>query len=287
LADDGTRYSFIVSFFEGQVPNIGAVRGGIGGITDVAADQMHQTQVNEVGPYAATTGSYNLEVGGWTASGAGRDSEFSVATTDGYALDLGARSLRPAAYEFNDGVFPLPTGGTNFYYSRTRELYTGTLTINGGTKYVVGTGDFDHEWGPMATTHWAWTSAELTNGEDLIAYTVFDFPAANQSMSGGLLVHRDCSTEPLAPTDVTMTLSGSWTSPSSGIQYPNQVAIDLPSRGLSLTYTPVIADQELHAAPPFNNFYEGGVTVEGTDGNERVVGRGYLELMGFPGTAHP
>jgi len=51
----------------------------------------------------------------------------------------------------------------------------------------------------------------------------------------------------MGATDFSMSLQGAWTSPHTGITCPNQFGLSVPSRGMNLTLTPELADQDLSA----------------------------------------
>ena len=75
---------------------------------------------------------------------------------------------------------------------------------------------------------------------------------------------------------------GTWTSPRTGVTYPSGWRVTLPDRGLTLTWTPVIPDQELDTRRSTANIYwEGEVTIAGTRNGTPIGGEGYVELTGY------
>ena len=88
--------------------------------------------------------------------------------------------------------------------------------------------------------------------------------------SGGTLIARDGTSERLAPADVHIETTASWTSPR-GVRYPS--AWSLRVRDIDLVIAPRIADQELDLSV---RYWEGAVTVRGSQS-----GVGYVELAGY------
>lgn len=283
---DGKRYAFIVSFLEGIDAASGMnIHYALAGITDVSANVMHQTELPpELGTYPTWPSGISLSIGTWRGIRDDRGREkVRIETADGVTLELDAKSEKPLVYQYDQGKLDLGAGHANYYYSRMRETYRGTLKINGRTKRVSGDGDFDHQWGDLPPNQrWNWYHTALDNGEELIAYTVFDATTGAPVLRGGVLQGRDCAPVVLKPSDFVDEATGSWTSPVSGKVYPNRFNVSIPSRRLKLTLEPVIADQELHSFNPLSpHFWEGGARVTGTVGGRRVKGNGYIELLGY------
>src|SRR5262249_31772636 len=93
---------------------------------------------------------------------------------------------------------------------------------------------------------------------------------------------RGCNVQSLGAMDFSMSLRGAWTSPHTGLTYANQFGLAVPSRGMNLTLTPELADQEVYnstglVAP----YWEGSVKVTGTENGRPVSGVGYVELVNY------
>jgi predicted secreted hydrolase len=63
------------------------------------------------------------------------------------------------------------------------------------------------------------------------------------------------------------------------VRYPSGWRLRVPSLSLEVAVQPVLADQELRGTP---RYWEGAVDVGGTRAGERLGGRGYVELVGYP-----
>ena len=73
-----------------------------------------------------------------------------------------------------------------------------------------------------------------------------------------------------------------WKSPKSGAVYPQRWTINIPSEQLTLHLEPVLPDQELVTDNSTRvTYWEGNVTVLGTQQGQPVEGAGYVELTGY------
>ena len=71
-----------------------------------------------------------------------------------------------------------------------------------------------------------------------------------------------------------------WSSPASKVNYPSRWKVSLPQDNLSLALEPTVADQELDTKNSTGiTYWEGSVRV--LDENQKLVGRGYVELTGY------
>jgi predicted secreted hydrolase len=101
--------------------------------------------------------------------------------------------------------------------------------------------------------------------------------------SSGTLVERDGAARPLGADDVTVEPIDTWTSPHSHTVYPAQFRLAVPAARLDLRVIPLLADQELDLT---FRYWEGAVRIEGSAGENRLGGVGYLELTGYGDESH-
>ena len=95
--------------------------------------------------------------------------------------------------------------------------------------------------------------------------------------SSGTITFADGSSQVLKQQDFDIVVRDEWPSPEGGT-YPSRWKVQVPGRGLNIEIVPVIADQELFTTV---RYWEGAVDVSGKRGDERVSGRGYVELTGY------
>jgi predicted secreted hydrolase len=161
---------------------------------------------------------------------------------------------------------------------------TGTLEDHGVRKTVSGSAWFDHQWGDfftVSTGGWDWFSAHLDDGSD---FTIYLIRGESKEVIGslGTFVDPDGRATDIPFADFEVEALGTWTSPRTNVTYPSGWRVTLPQRGLVLTWTPVVPDQELDTRRSTANIYwEGEVTIAGTRNGTPITGEGYVELTGY------
>jgi len=144
----------------------------------------------------------------------------------------------------------------------------------------------DHQWGYFTTfdgAGWDWYAFQLSDGTDVMLYVV---PGAGDSPAylDGSIVSPSGELTVLEAEDFTITPTGTWTSPESGIEYPSSWQVDVPRVDLSLTVMPTIVDQEMDTSATTGVIYwEGAVEISGSHADSPVTGLGYVELTGYGG----
>ena len=142
----------------------------------------------------------------------------------------------------------------------------------------------DHEFGNQGTgaksSGWDWWGLPLPGGEALMIYQIHGEDGKPTPQSEGTFVHKDGSSERVLLSDFTVTPTGEWTSPASGITYPHGWTISVPRLKLVLTVTPVRDNQELRTDRSTRiTYYEGAVTVQRK--GYKASSYGFVELVGY------
>jgi predicted secreted hydrolase len=222
-------------------------------------------------------GGFNNTVDGWNMQGKNGQNHISAAFLDGsYGLSLSLDQSTPAALHGNGGLIPYAPFGTSYYYSETNLKASGTIIDHGLPVTVTGIGWQDHQWGDFAGSGgWTWFSTQLSNGTQYMLYFLHD-ASGNIVQKVGTLVNADGSTVNLDPSEITDTPLGTWTSPTTGITYPQNWQITVP--GGQFTVTALEANQELSV--PFVNtgYWEGDSSVAGTINGAAITGQAYAEI---------
>src|SRR5262249_16226527 len=173
-------------------------------------------------------------------------------------------------------------GNASYYYSLTRMPATGRVRVGQESFAVSGLASMDREWSPSALGRelagWDWFAIQLDDGRDLMVYQLRRRDGGADPRSAGTLVAADGSTRGLARDDVTVEALDRWQSPASRVRYPSRWRLAIPAAELRLEITPRLADQELIVG---TRYWEGAVGVEGTAFGHPVLGRGYVELVGY------
>lgn len=173
-------------------------------------------------------------------------------------------------------------GNASYYVSQTRLESQGVIELGGQSFEVRGTSWMDHEFSTSALAEgqvgWDWFALQLSDGSDLMVYSIRSQDRRPDPFAHGVLVRPDGTTLPLKAADFRLTALEKWKSPQSGADYPSEWQVEVPSEGLSLRIKPRLADQELRVS---FTYWEGAVTVSGARGGAAVNGVGYIEMTGY------
>jgi predicted secreted hydrolase len=262
-------------------------------VTDVAERRFHAHERfarGAVGLAGASADPLRVWLEDWTiaADTAGTFPLRLRAEDDGVALDLELVPGKPLVLQGEDGLSrkgPEP-GNASYYYSFTRLLATGAMTIGERTHAVSGTAWLDREWSTSALAAglvgWDWFALQLDDDWDLMIYRLRASDGGDAPESDGVLVDPSGTKTPVVwGEDVLVESTGAWASPIDGAAYPSGWRVRVPERGWDLEVAPRIPAQELDVS---FRYWEGAVSVRGTgEEGEPVQGRGYVELTGYAG----
>jgi predicted secreted hydrolase len=214
-------------------------------------------------------------------------STFHLQAADGpIAVDLTLRRVKPVVLEGDRGLSaksPEP-GNASYYYSLTRLLAQGTITVDGATYPVSGATWMDREFStsalPKDALGWDWFALQLDDGREIMLYQIRKQGGSVESTSDGTLVQADGTTTHLALADYTITPLGKWTSPHTGAVYPSgwRLTVNAPTGPIQLEVTPLMRDQELNTTTAY---WEGASRITGTEDGKPLTGYGYVELTGY------
>lgn len=285
FTESGERYGFQMVVFKGQQDDLLGYAAHVA-IVDEARGTFVYDERLVIGDSVSTPvpdGGFDLEVGDWRMGGANGNDRL-VGDVPGYAFDLRTRSVKPPALHDGDGFVDYGSGEYSYYYSRTRLETVGTLEIDGQAQEVRGEAWMDHQWGDFAVWDsggWDWYSFQLDDGSEVMLYFLFASDGSPRVVDGSI-VAPDGTLTVLGEEDFTITPTGSWTSPHTGIRYSSGWTVDVPAASLTLDVQPVLTDQELDTTRSTGQIYwEGQVTIEGTRNGDPVGGLGYVELTGY------
>ncbi len=260
-------------------------------VTDVEGGAFYQSQrfsrggANLAG--AETDPLYHVWLEDWSATAQDAAAAYTriQAATPEAAIDLRLEQVKPPALQGDGGLSPKGGGAGNasYYYSLSRLLTGGQITIGDRVYRVSGASWMDHEFGTSAlgenAVGWDWFGLHLDDDRELMLGRIRLAGGGSESVFGGLYVLPDGSTRRIAHDDFTLAVTDTWLSPHTGAVYPAgwEVRVDIgESEPLSLALTPLLADQELHEGIPY---WEGAVRITGD-----ATGYGYAELTGYAGT---
>lgn len=176
-------------------------------------------------------------------------------------------------------------GQGSFYYSQPFYRAEGEVTLNGETHRVSGRAWLDREWSSQllseAQQGWDWLSLHLADGTKLMAFRLRGGAAGGGETQGdtgdylsGSLISADGTLTPLGPTELSLTPIAERS--VAGRRLPTRWRLEVPGQGLDLTISARHPNRWMTTQVPY---WEGAVTVEGSDGRPR--GEGYLEMTGY------
>ncbi|MBI5967265.1 MAG: carotenoid 1,2-hydratase [Deltaproteobacteria bacterium] len=306
LKDDaGSRYGYQLTFFRQgirrEVPSLAStwdIRDlylAHFAITDVSRGRFRFLErISRAGPglAGAQTDGMDVWVLNWSVR-MKRSAIFLEASGFDMELELELTPGKPLVLHGLNGVSKKgPAEGQASYYTSFTNLKTqGFLkTHSGGSRMVAkGRSWFDHEFGSNQLSPdqkgWDWFSLHLSDGRDMMIYFLRLKDGSIEPTSSGTLVERDGTARHLGPKDILISVLDQWKSPQSGGVYPSRWRIQIPSAGIDLLVTPLVADQELNTEVSTGVIYwEGIVAGQGTSRGRKVSCEGYVELTGYAGS---
>jgi predicted secreted hydrolase len=301
-ADGGRHFGFELTFFRyGLAPP--ARNRGSGSewraeqvflahmaLTDTAGQRFsaHERVEREaLGLAGATAEPLKIWVGDWSAQGEALGEGLTLrlaaeAEDVGFALEV--RSTRGPVRQGDRGLDRKgeAPGNASYYYSMPALTTTGEVRVGGARWAVAGQSWMDREWGTSAleagVVGWDWFSLELGDSGSLMFYRLRRADGTASPFSGGTLAKPDGTTVRLGAADVVLEPKRRWTSGKTGVVYPIEWRLRVPSLGLALEVEPYLDEQELDLSV---RYWEGAVRVSGSRSGEDIAGRGYVELAGY------
>jgi predicted secreted hydrolase len=262
-----------------------AQRNDIGQRVDRSGDGFLDLSLSPTGEAAADPEAtwdmfgFADEAGLFARTGPG---EHPGGETIGLALEL--KALKDPVLHDTDGWIDFGPAGDSYYYSRTRMTATGAIFARDTTLDVTGTAWFDHQWGDYIAVGgggWDWFAVNLDDGTDLTLWLIRD-REGGYPLVWGTLVGDDGAVEHLSTEAFSVEVTGRWTSPHTGADYPAGWRIGLPDENLRIELTPTVADQELDTRPTTGVVYwEGSQVVRATRDGQPLGGEAYVELTGY------
>lgn len=258
-------------------------------VSDIEGGQFHHAQRFSRGGAglagATVEPRYQVWLENWSVQAQDDEASQTTITADAgdFAVNLSLRQTKPPALQGDNGLSPKSgeVGNASYYYSLTRLLTDGTITLDGQTYAVSGTTWKDHEFSTSAlgskAQGWDWFGLQLDDDRELMLGQIRLQGGGTEPAFGGLLVNADGSTRYLKYDDFTITSTATWTSPHTGATYPAGWDITVntgESDPLHIRLTPLLADQELTGGG--TDYWEGAVQISGDQ-----TGYGYAELTGY------
>jgi predicted secreted hydrolase len=274
-------YGFELIFVRSNVLNLEptvALYNGQFAITDLTRGIFDQFTLNDSvqADNVPAQGGYNTTVNTWNINGVNGKNHISAFDAN-YALNLELYQSTPAALHGNGGLIPYGPFGSSYYYSETNLKVSGTVDDHGIPVTVTGLGWQDHQWGDFKAGPgaWTWFALQLSNHTQYMLYFIKD-ASGNLVQVVATKVNADGTTEAIPPDEVSETPIGSWTSPATGITYPQNWLVTVP--GGQLTVAALEPGQEV-ANLSVQDYREGDALVTGTINGQAVTCQSYAEVQ--------
>lgn len=229
----------------------------------------------------------------WRLVRDGPDLRAQIAGT-GFTLDLRLQASQPVLLQGTQGLSRKGPDEkhSSYYYSLPQLRVSGSIALQGKTKMLQSgsTAWLDHEWSqemlhPQAVG-WDWIGINLLDGSALTAFQMRD-KTGQALWDGGSFRSSDIGTSSrgnrpyiFSRGEVLFKPLRRWTSPLSSASYPVEWMVRTPAD--FYTVKAVLDNQELDSRNSTGAIYWEGLC-EVWDSNNRLVGRGYLEMTGYAG----
>ncbi len=202
----------------------------------------------------------------------------------GFALDLSFAETQPLLLQGQGGVSrkgPSPQH-FSYYYSLPQMAVQGQIRLQ-GRSYTAGAGSLawlDHEWSdallPPGAVGWDWLGIHMLDGSALTAFQLRD--KAGRAVWDGGSFRAGSTLYTFTQGEAVFQPTRWWQSPRSQARYPVQWLLRTPAD--FYTVKAVFEAQELDSRSSTGAIYWEGLC-EVFDSQQRLAGRGYLEMTGY------
>ncbi len=236
---------------------------------------------------SASAEDTNIVLRDWSLRRVGADLRAHIPAGD-FTLSLNFKATQPVLLQGQDGLSRKGPDEkqASYYYSLPQLQVSGSVALKGQTT-TLGAGStawLDHEWSqevlhPQAVG-WDWMGINLFDGSALTAFQLRD-TAGRAMWDGGSF--RSAGTAGnvkyvFSRGEVLFKPTRIWRSALSSASYPVEWIVRTPAD--FYTIKAVIDNQELDSRASTGAIYWEGLC-EVWDSNQKLVGRGYLEMTGY------
>ncbi|MEM7113763.1 MAG: lipocalin-like domain-containing protein [Chloroflexota bacterium] len=258
-------------------------------LSDIANEQFYaHERFSRAGAElaGATAVPYRVWLENWFVEEVAPGQVRLFAADEEVTLDLILNETLPPVLHGNGGLSQKgeQVGNASYYYSIVRQEAGGTVTVKNETVDVTGLAWKDHEYSTSALTAgdvgWDWFSLQFDNGTSLMFFQIRREDGTLSPLSSGSFIDADGTLQSFTADDWALTVTDTWTSPTSGSTYPAGWQISVPTFGIELEGRPFMPNQELNVSTVY---WEGAVQFSGTMNGKAVSAKGYIEMTGYAG----
>lgn len=207
-------------------------------------------------------------------------SYIQTAETEKFAINFKHEALKSPLLVADSGYLHIGKEEYSYYYSQTRNLLSGTLTINGETEEIEGTSWFDRQYGNFSSiqdNQYEWFCIQLSNNIELLVYNVFtsngQLPDLKQNK---ILSLTDSQNTQYTTSDFSIErLTYKFTEDEQRC-YSQKWRIRSESNNIDLICSALHITNEVQLPV---RFFEGAIAVSGKVNGQDVTGKGFAELV--------
>jgi predicted secreted hydrolase len=306
-SDAGTPYGFQLTFFRWQISPPDAQKKwpephsawrtrqiyiGHAAISDISKERYLPSEqiareALEMAGVSQKANATTIFIKNWSAK-IGIGSHLLKAATDDFSYELILRPLKPLVLHGADGYSR--KGSTaeraSCYYSFTRLMAEGTLTLDGKTIPVKGLCWMDHEFSsaPLepGIIGWDWFGLQLSDQSEIMLFELRNKNGGRHPASSGTFIDPSGRPQHLIREDFSVEILDRWKSPQSGAMYPVRWRVDVFPLAIQLSVAANMVNQEMQTpGSTGETYWEGSVAASGSVGNRTIQGQGYVELTGY------
>jgi len=172
------------------------------------------------------------------------------------------------------------------YYSFTRLKGQGTITVGGARVAVSGSAWMDHEFSTAllepGISGWDWFSLQLSDDTEIMVFLLRTEKGRLHPASSGTYVNANGITRQIANAEIKVEVLDTWKSKQSKARYPARWRLHIAPLALDVRITSNLPDQEMRTTGSTGvTYWEGSVSIDGTQNKHPVQGKGYVELTGY------
>jgi len=298
---EGRQFGYQLTFFRSALVPENQFEAGVDGsdwrtnqiylahftISDMAEGQFYAEEQFSRGAAAlagAQAEPYQVWLNNWRAEEVAPGQVHLLAQGEETKLDLLLTATRPPVLHGDGGLSAkgAEPGNASYYYSLVGLESVGSVTVQGESFAVSGHSWKDHEYSTSALSEgsvgWDWYSIQLDNGYALMFFQIRREDGSLEPFSSGSWIDPQGNVTHLTLADWQMEPLDSWTSPTSGAEYPIGWRLTLDTIGLELEGQALMPNQELNVS---TTYWEGASAFTGTLNGEPVTALGYVEMTGY------
>jgi len=196
-----------------------------------------------------------------------------------FGIDLVMSEGKPMVLQGEQGLSRKSEQHASYYYSMTRLQTSGTLRLGERSIKVQGGAWLDREWstGVLSPDQvgWDWFGLQLHQGDEVMVGRLRREDGGRDPYDSGVWVAPDGTYRVLRAEDFTLTPLQYWRD-ERGVRWPIRWQLRLAEPPRTLVIQAAFPDQRMDTALVY---WEG--LVYALDRDERAIGRGYMELLGY------